>query len=123
MSRVIKNPSIVSGGIIYTSYENANLTANTNNLSIGNLASNVLIRLTSSGNYNLTGIVNPDGLGREIQVFNVGVNNITFKDNDAGSSAGNRFFMGADKVVQPQEGITFVYDVVDLKWRSSGVNI
>lgn len=123
MSRVIKNPSIISGGVIYTSYENVTITGNTNNLTINNLSSNVLIRITSTGNFNLTGIVNPDLLGREIKVYNVGTNNIILKNLDAGSNASSRFQNGSDKTIQPGEGVAMIYDVVDLKWKAFGINI
>jgi hypothetical protein len=123
MSRIIKNPSVISGGIIYSSYENVTITANTDNLSITNIASNVLIRINATGNFNLTGIINPDGLGREIKVFNVGSNNIILKNNDAGSTAINRFQNGADKTLQAGEGIAMIYDVVDFRWKAFGVNI
>lgn len=124
MSRVIKNPSIVSGGVVYTSYVDVPLiSSNTHNLVVADLSSNVLLRMSSSGNYNLTGIVNPDGQGREIKIFNVGTNNIILKNLDANSLAANRFQNGSDKSLQAGEGIALIYDVVDLKWKAFGINI
>lgn len=121
MSKIVKNPAVVSGAIIYTNAADVTLVSNTNDLNIPNIASNVLIRITTQGNYSLTGIINPDLLGRQIFIFNVGTNNLTLKNNDAGSSANNRFLLGSDRTVQANEGIAMVYDVVSLRWRGYGI--
>jgi hypothetical protein len=117
---------VLPGGLQFSGgFGTANLTANTDNLLITGLASSALVRLTSAGNFQLTGIVVPDTTKAYFfSIFNVGLTgNITFKNDDAGSTAENRFLLGSDVLVQPGEGLTFIYDPVDLRWRSPGKNI
>lgn len=120
------NNLIIPGGLQFAGgYSTANITANTNDLSIPNLSSSSLVRITSSGNFSLTGIVVPDNTKSYFfSIFNVGVTGqIIFKNNDAGSLAQNRFLLGNDITVQAGEGLTFIYDPVDQRWRSPGKNI
>jgi hypothetical protein len=117
---------VLPGGLQFSGgFGTANLTANTDNLLITGLASSALVRLTSAGNFQLTGIVVPDSTKAYFfSVFNVGLTgNITFLNDDAGSTAENRFLLGTSILIQPGEGLTFIYDPVDLRWRSPGKNI
>lgn len=117
---------VLPGGLQFGGgYSSATLTANTNNLNIPNIASSSLIRLNATGNFQLTGIVVPDNtIAYFFSVFNVGTSgNIIFKNDDAGSTAQNRFTLGGDVTVQPGEGLSFIYDPLDQKWRSPGKNI
>ena len=94
------------------------LTGNTNNYNPAGLSSSNILRISSTGNFNLTGLQAPSpAKGQVILVVNIGTNNITLKNNDAASSAGNRFLAGADKLVQAQESVILVYDEVSLRWR------
>ena len=84
----------------------------------------VLLRLSTSGNYVITGLIAPVNYrGQIIYLVNVGSNNLTLNDDDASSLAANRFFIGANKTLQSDEGITIVYDTVNQKWRGFGINI
>lgn len=117
---------VLPGGLQFSGgFATATLTANTNNLLITGLASSALVRLDSTGNFQLTGIVVPDiTKAYFFSIFNIGLTgNVTFKNNDAASTAENRFLLGSDVLVQPGEGLTFIYDPVDLRWRSPGKNI
>jgi hypothetical protein len=122
----------LSGGLQFGStFATASLVGNTNNLNITNLASSILVRMSSTGNYDLTGIVVPDNtITYFFNIFNInpqaptpGSYSITFKNQNAGSTAQNRFLFGSDINVQPGEGVTLIYDPVDLRWRSPGKNI
>ena len=122
----INGPLELGGGLQFgSSFATASLSANTDNLLIPNLENSILVRLDAApSNYSLTGIVVPDNTKTFFfSVFNVGTRNITFKDDDVGSTADNRFLLGADVVVQGGEGITLIYDPVDTRWRSPGKNI
>lgn len=100
------------------------INSNTDNLSIPGVSSGLLIRLNSSGNYNLTGIIPPStDSGWWLIVSNVGTGNISLRNNNARSDPENRFLFGANKKVQPNEGLAIVYDTVDLRWRSFGIQI
>lgn len=113
-----------NGSISFGAAVTVNINANTNNLIIPNLGSSLLVRLNFTGNYSLTGIVPNDiNKGQWIIVNNVGTGSGIFKDNDAGSTAQNRFIIGANKTVQTDEGLAFVYDTVDQRWRSFAINI
>ena len=121
---IIENNLILNGGMVLPPAINVTLNANTNNLLIPGLSNGVLIRFTTTGNFNLTGIIPPDiTQGGLIFVANVGTNNLTLKNNDAGSSANNRFVMGGDKKIQPGEAAIFVYDTISLRYRLFSVNI
>jgi hypothetical protein len=123
---VVNGALTLAGGLQFgPSFATASLIANTDNLVIDNLANSILVRLTSAGNFNLTGITVPDNTKTYFfNTFNVGASgNIIFKNNDAGSTAQNRFLVGGDIIVQPGEGLSFIYDPVDLRWRSPGKNI
>jgi hypothetical protein len=122
----INGPLELGGGLQFgSSFATASLSANTDNLLIPNLENSILVRLDAApSNYSLTGIVVPDNTKTFFfSVFNVGTRNITFKDDDVGSTADNRFLLGADVVIQGGEGITLIYDPVDTRWRSPGKNI
>jgi UDP-3-O-[3-hydroxymyristoyl] glucosamine N-acyltransferase len=125
-SLTVRGPLELEGGLQFgSSFASATLTGNTDNLVIANLETSILVRLEASpSNYSLTGIVVPDNTKTFFfSVFNVGTRSITFKDEDAGSDADNRFLLGANVVVQAGEGITLIYDPVDTRWRSPGKNI
>jgi hypothetical protein len=126
MSKIIKNSNAIGGSLFFTGSITETLGVSQNNYSIGTLDNFVLIRLNATANINITGLVPPDiALGWYILIYNVssGANSITIKNNDAASSASNRFLLGNDKNLQPDEGIALVYDTVSQRWRSFGINI
>lgn len=109
-------------GISYGDAANFTISANTNNLAI--TLNQVLIRLNSTGNYNLTGVVSPDPESTlTIYIVNIGANNVTLKNNDINSLAENRFNMGTDILLQPGEALIFVYDTIANKWQAFAKNI
>ncbi len=135
---VIEGDLVVNGSVIFSgglqfggNFSSASLSANTNNLLITGLASSILVRISSTANVDLTGIVVPDNTKAYFfNIFNInpqapapGAYSITFKNQNAGSTAQNRFLLGADVNLQPGEGVTLIYDPVDLRWRSPGKNI
>lgn len=88
------------------------------------LQDTIVLDISSSGNYNITGIESPipDGT-RILYIFNIGGNNIVFKDNDAGSLAKNRILLGSNKTVQSGEGLILVYDNAEDRWKVPAINI
>lgn len=113
-----------NGSLSFGPAVTAQINANTNNLLIPNLGSSLLIRLDFTGNYFLTGIVPNDiTKGQWIIIINVGTGQGSVKDNDAGSTAQNRFLLGANKTIQTNEGLALVYDTVDTRWRSFAISI
>lgn len=122
---IFQSNVVINGGMVFGPAITQNITIPTNNdYIITGITGGVLVRLTSTGNFNITGLVNPDTTqGLWVIINNVGTNNITLNNNDAASLANNRFLLGTSKTLQPDEGITIIYDTVSLRWRPFGVNI
>lgn len=124
-NRKITTPNLITGGLTYgDALTPPAITSSQNNYSPTGLDYTVLLRLSSTINVNLTGLVPPD-ITQSIQIFiyNIGTNSITLKNNDASSTAQNRFLFGADKNIQGDEGIGMIYDPTSLRWRAFGINI
>ena len=120
LQQVIFNDKIVYGNSITP----PNLTGNVSNYNPEGIEKANMIRLISNGNYSISGLQAPDpAVNQAIFIVNVGTNNITFKNNDGGSLAENRFLIGSNKTIQSNEGIQVVYDDVSLRWRSQAINI
>lgn len=98
----------------------ATLSANTNNLDVGEYG---LIRIQSTGNFDWTGLVPRGGAaanaGRVIYILNRGTNTITLKHEDAASTAENRFYThnGNNLSLQAGHVILGMYDGVLNRWR------
>lgn len=116
--------SLESGIVLGTAVTPPALTGNTNNLVITNIQTAIIIRLSSTGNHRLTGLV-PFNDNKAWMLFlaNVGTGNIILKNNDAASSANNRFLIGGNKKIQQDEGILLFYDPISKRWRGSGILI
>ena len=131
MSRLIRSRSTITTDITFEgamSFGNAlqppQITGHQNDYNPVGLQETILILLNSSGNFSVTGLQKPvpDGT-RVIYIFNIGANNIVFKDNDAGSLAANRILLGANKTVQNGEGLILIYDNISQRWRVPAINI
>ena len=96
------------------------LSANTNNLGIGK---NGLMLASSTGNFDLTGIVPIGGSEanafRMIYILNRGANTITIKNEDANSTAANRFVThnGNNVSLQSNHLALALYDGILSRWR------
>lgn len=120
----VSNPNLIQGAQFFVDYLTVNITANTNDLTLTTLSSFAIIEMISTGNFSLTGIAPPStDVGWDLKIFNGGNNNIILKNNDAASLAQNRFQIGADKTIQPDEGIQLTYRVAEQRWGSVGINI
>lgn len=94
------------------------ITTNVNNYNPTGLSGTNMLRLSSNGNYIITGLQAPSpAVGQFILIINVGVNNLILKNDDVNSQAGNRFLAGADKLLQASETLVVVYDPISLRWR------
>lgn len=82
------------------------------------------LRVSSTNNVNIGGLLAPSPVKNQgIYVCNVGVGTITVKNEEPSSLAGNRFLLGTDKNLQPNEGIMLIYDDISLRWRSQAIQI
>jgi len=95
------------------------LAANTNDYAPAGFAAAQVVRISSTAAFNLTGLAG-GAAGRLVALINVGANNITLTNQDAGSAAANRFSLpGAASVVLGANGsIELWYDAVTGNWRS-----
>lgn len=79
-----------------------------------------IVRASSTGAFNITGI--PAGDGGEVRyLHNVGANNIVLTNEDVASSEGNRFLngTGANITITPNDVVILIYDSTSLRWRAS----
>lgn len=89
------------------------LAANTDNYAVGQMVTD--LRLSTDASRDLTGITN-GRKGRLMRLFNIGSFDLVLK-NDATSTAANRFLLGADLTVGPNEGVVLWYDSASSRWR------
>lgn len=92
------------------------LSANTNDWAPTDLATTSVIRASTDASRNLTGL--SGGVdGREFEIHNVGSNALVLKDQDANSTAANRFLLGSDVTLSANQTIKLWYDLTTARWR------
>ncbi|MDN3278772.1 hypothetical protein QWJ07_31235 [Frankia sp. RB7] len=92
----------------------AQITVNQNDYSPTGLKHAAALVLTTDASRNVTGLVAAsatDGTdGREVTIYNAGSNNLVLQDQNASSSAANRFDLGgADVTLGPKQSLTLRY--------------
>jgi hypothetical protein len=97
----------------------ASIGANQNNYAPTGHATASVLRLTASAAYNVTGLAGGVD-GRILTIMNVGTNTITLKNQDAASTAANRFAFGTDLVLSPDRTVGLIYDSTSQRWRAGG---
>lgn len=99
----------------------AQITSDQNNYAPAGLTNAYALRLTTDANRSLTGI-QTDGInGRTLAIWNANaVFNITFTDDDAGSTAMNRFYLplSLPVTIRPKEGMMLRWSLADSRWRT-----
>lgn len=95
----------------------AQLTTNQNDYNPTGLADAVTLRLSSDASRTLTGLQGGAD-GRVICIVNIGSNPIVLSNEDAGSSAANRFALGSSVTVGAGQGATLQYDATSSRWRA-----
>ena len=98
----------------------AQITSNQNNYNPTNLATSLFLRLNSDAARDITGLATGTS-GRVVIVHNIGSFNITLKDESGSSTAGNRFALTADIVMEPDMAAFLQYDLTSSRWRCVGV--
>jgi hypothetical protein len=79
-----------------------------------------VLRLTSNASRTISGIV--DGVdGRVLTILNVGTNPIVLSNQNASSTATNRFAIGANITIGPDQGLSLIYDSTSQRWRSASL--
>ena len=95
------------------------ITGSQNNYNPSGLATANTMRLTSDGAYNITGL-NAQSDGHLLLVVNVGSNTLTLKDEDAASSAANRFALTHDFALPAAGAAILRYDATATRWHLAG---
>jgi hypothetical protein len=76
------------------------------------------LRLSSDASRNVTGLSCGQAEGDVRIVHNVGANAIVLTNQDAGSTAANRFLFGGDVTLAADNSIAIRYDAVASRWRA-----
>jgi hypothetical protein len=94
----------------------AQITGNQNDYNPTGLATASVIRLDSDASRNITGLAGGAD-GRVIVVHNIGSNAIVLKNEDAASTAANRFALNADVTLNANQSVPLQYDATSSRWR------
>lgn len=97
----------------------AQITSSQNDYNPTGLSTASVLRLDTDASRNITGLAGGAD-GRVIIIHNVGANAIVLKDEDAGSSAANRFALNADVTLVADECAVLQYDSTSSRWRMVG---
>lgn len=95
------------------------ITANQNDYNPTSLSTATVVRLSTDASRNLTGLAG-GSTGRVLWVANSGSFNVVLKDDDAGSSAANRFALAGDVTLLPDMMVLLWYDATSSRWRAVG---
>lgn len=96
------------------------ITSNQNDYSPTDNATAAVLRLSTDASRNITGLANGVG-GRLVLVDNVGSFPIVLKDDDAASTAANRFALDADYTIAATTSVLLRYDATASRWRLTGL--
>jgi hypothetical protein len=95
----------------------AQITADQNNYNPANCATNTVLRLDTSKLWTITGIDCSKADGRVLTVINVGSMPLRLADEDAASTAANRFDFDQDIYLGPIEAVILIYDSTASRWK------
>lgn len=98
----------------------AQITGNQNDYNPANLADATILRLSSDASRNITGLQGGAD-GRILAIHNIGAQNIVLTDEDAASSAANRFALRVDATIRPDNLAILIYDNTSQRWRMAGL--
>jgi hypothetical protein len=96
------------------------ITANQNDYAPTGLASATVLRLASDASRNITGLTGGAD-GRVLKLMNVGSNPLVLKNQDAASTAANRFAIGSDITLAADQAVSLIYDSTSQRWRAGGL--
>src|SRR5690606_27079362 len=97
----------------------AQITADQNNYAPTGINTTNVLRISTDASRNITGLVNAGAhtSGRVLTIVNIGSNNIVLTNEDAASTAANRFLLGANHTLEANQSITVIYDGTSSRWR------
>jgi hypothetical protein len=114
---VIENNPITIGEslVISSNLTPPIITGNVNNYYPIGLDTTTVIFISSTGNYNISGLKALQD-GRLLIIINIGSFQIKFLNNSALSLAENRFYLQLDAIMKPGNGGLFVYSTSLQRW-------
>jgi hypothetical protein len=95
------------------------LTAGENDYAPTGLESASVVRLSTDAVYGITGLAG-GAEGRVLCLINAGAFAVTLNDENAGSTAANRFGFGTDLTLAASQGALLIYDGNAARWRLIG---
>lgn len=95
------------------------ITADQDNYNPTNLNITNTLRLSTDASRTITGLAGGVN-GRVMFIVNINTNDIVLSNENASSTAGNRFAIGADITLNGGEGVTLKYDSTSARWRCVG---
>lgn len=93
------------------------LAANTNDWAPTGFSTASAVRFSTDASRNVTGLAGGAD-GRIIILHNVGSFNAVLTNQDANSTAANRFLFGGDLTLLPDYSVTLRYDATSSRWRA-----
>lgn len=108
------NPSLADRGIVSP----AQITINTDNLTVANIASASAIRISTDARRNITGLAGGAD-GKTLRVHNVGTFPAVFTYQDTASTAANRFAFGM--TLGGGQSMEIQYDATTARWRGTSL--
>lgn len=109
--------AVLSGAVRITGVLTpSTLAADQDDYAPTDIATASTLRLAASSAVSITGIAGGEA-GRALYLFNIGSYAITLTDEDASSTAANRFTLPGDLVLQPGDSSSIIYDAVSSRWR------
>lgn len=94
----------------------AEITADQNNYAPTGLEHASVLRISTDASRNITGLTGGIKF-RLIAIVNVGSNDAVLKNENASSTAGNRFALDADLTLAAWQGCILWYDTTSSRWR------
>jgi len=95
----------------------AQITSNEDNFNPTGLADASTLRLSTDASRDITGLVGGTD-GRLIIIHNIGSFDIVLKDENASSTAANRFALEADRTIAADGVVVLQYDSTTTRWRA-----
>ena len=117
----LNNPLRINSGYLAldASLTPSTITSNQNNYAPTGINTASSLRLATDASRNITGIPNGGAIanGRVLVINNIGSFDIVLTDEDASSTAANRFALGDDYTIGPSQAVTLIYDTSASRWR------
>lgn len=93
------------------------ITSNSNDYAPTGFSTATTLRISTDASRNITGLAGGSD-GKIIIIHNVGSFEAVLKNQDAASTAGNRFLFGGDITLAADTSVTLRYDATSSRWRA-----